>query len=143
MFGYNNFSKTLTFNSINSIKYLRYIEHWGIDQTETRSGLVNSGLIKYVTDPFRLLLTKTKNEIIQLLTLHNIEDYGKSWPKDRLASFAAELIGEEIVRDNHECGIVDIPDDLQDDISLSFDYIQELIPIYQIWLGYGAFRIID
>jgi hypothetical protein len=142
LLGYNNFSKTLTFNSINSIKYLRYIEHWGIDQTETRSGLVNSGLIKYVTDPFRLLLTKTKNDIIQLLTLHNI-DYKKSWSKDRLVSIAAELIGEEIIRGNQESQIVDIPDELHDDISLAFDYIQEMLPIYQIWLAYGTFRIID
>jgi hypothetical protein len=142
LLGYNNYSKTLTFTSINSIKYLRYIEHWGIDQIETRSGLVNSGLIKYVTDPFRLLLTKTKNDIIQLLTLHNI-DHIKSWSKDRLASIAGELIGEEIVQDNQKRHIVDIPDDLHDDISLSFDYIQKMVPIYQIWLGYGAFRIID
>ncbi|MCK4224565.1 MAG: hypothetical protein KAX39_05250 [candidate division Zixibacteria bacterium] len=108
----------------------------GLDAHESAEKLVESGLVIRVNDLYGFLLTKTKNEIISVLSAMKI-DCRKSWKKARLIELALDECRDKIVEMSRQAIFADVVSEYKDSGWLGIEYIERMTPFYQVWLGFG------
>jgi hypothetical protein len=124
------------FESIEVAEIHRRIAYWGLDINQSTTQLINSGLVEWVSDPLKILLTKTREQIITFLDLNHVA-HKKSWAKEQLALVAVERLPRQTILDSDKFLFVDIPSRYHAPCKNSLEYLDKVSLIYRIWLGFG------
>jgi hypothetical protein len=111
----------------------------GIDPHESAERLVKTGLVVRVEDLHGFVLTKTKEEIISILTDANVAPR-KSWSKERLAQLALAQARHKILESAREVVTARIAPEFEAPALSAISCIRRMTPFYRVWMGFALNR---